>query len=250
MSKVQVTDLLPDMSMTDARCLRESLVSMLEPRLGRVAGYKAALTSSAMQSRFGVPEPLMGVLLSGMLTLESALPVYTDYGSRPIAEADLLVEVGDEGINDARTPAEAARHLSAVHPFIELADLVVAEGRPITGPAIVAINAGARAGVYGRGIPFTPDMAERLKTMRVVTTDDTGTVLADMPGSAILGDPMNAVLWLIDHLRRSGMRLKAGDRLSLGAYSPPVPPRAGRRLIVRYVGLPGDPVIAIRFRDP
>jgi 2-keto-4-pentenoate hydratase len=247
--RVPLTGLSAQLSMDEAFCLRESFVRMLAPRLGPVVGFKAALTSPLMQQRFGLSEPVLGVLLRGMLALESAMPVYTDYGTRPIAEADLLVEVGSEAINDARTGADAARYLSAVYPFIELADLVVGEGQPITGPVIVAMNAGARAGIYGRSIPFGADMAGALASMRVVTTDESGKVLAEVAGSAILGDPLNAVLWIVTHLRASGMRLKRGDLLSLGAYSAPITPRVGGRIIVRYVGLPGDPQISVRFRD-
>ena len=56
------------------------------------------------------------------------------------------------------------------------------------------------------------------------------------------------MLRLIDDLRRSGIRLKAGDVLSLGTFSPPLPARAAASLTVRYVGLPGDPEVAVRFR--
>jgi 2-keto-4-pentenoate hydratase len=87
-----------------------------------------------------------------------------------------------------------------------------------------------------------------LRDMRVIMTDDKGNELADAPGTAILGHPLNAVLWLVEDLRKSGGRLRVGDKLSLGAFSPPLAPHSEMRVTVRYVGLPGDPQIHVRFK--
>ena len=243
----------PAMTLADAACTRDRLVAQLRANKqygGRIVGYKAALTNPEMQKRFGASAPVRGILLSRMLTMESGFPVFGGYGARPVFEADLLVEVGDDAINDARTPMEALRALSRVHPFIELADRVVAEGEPLNARVITAINAGARSGIFGQGIAVqaTQAFADALRDMRVVMTDDLGTEHANAPGSAILGHPLNAVLWLVEDVRRSGGRLRVGDKLSLGSFSAPITPQREMRVKVRYLGLPGDPEINMRFR--
>jgi len=241
------------MTLADAACTRDRFVAQLRANKqygGRIVGYKAALTNPDVQKRFGTSAPVRGVLLSRMLTLESGFPVFGGYGVRPVFEARLLVEVGDEAINDARTPLEALQGLSRVMPFIELADLVVAEDQPLNAAVITAINAGARGGVFGQGIPVEPTarFADALRDMRVIMTDDKGNELASAPGAAILGHPLNAVLWLVEDIRKSGGRLRVGDKLSLGAFSPPLAPQSEMRVKVRYVGLPGDPQINVRFK--
>jgi 2-keto-4-pentenoate hydratase len=242
------------MTLADAECARERFVAQLRAHKdygGRVVGYKAALTNAAIQKRFGASAPVRGVLLSRMLTMETALPVYGDYGARPVFEADLLVEVGDDAINDARTPLEALKALSRVQPFIELADLVVAEGEPLNAAVITAINAGARGGYFGPGIAVEPTQAfaDALRDMRVVMTDGDGNELANAPGAAIMDHPLNAVLWLIEDVRKGGGRLQVGDKLSLGAFSAPMAPKPAMRVTVRYIGLPGEPRIHLRFRQ-
>jgi 2-keto-4-pentenoate hydratase len=238
------------MDAAEAACWRAALVARLQPALGRIAGYKAALTNAAVQRRFGASSPVRGVLLEGMLWLASALPVEAGYGARPVFEADLLFEVGDEAINEARTPLEALRGLARLYPFIELADLALAEGEALDAGAIAAVNAGARAGVFGAPLAVEPTQAfaDALRDMRVVTTDENDRELAAAPGAAVLGHPLNAVLWLIEDLRRDGIRLRPGDRLSVGAFSPPLAPRPGLRPRVRYIGLPGDPEVSLRFK--
>ncbi len=239
-----------NLSPADAACSRERLVDQLRKRMGRVAGYKAALTNTAVQKKFGVNEPVRGTLLARMLVLESAFPIDIKFGARPVIEADLLVEVGDESINDARTPLEALRGLSRVFPFMELADLVLAEGERINASVITVINAGARGGIYGKPVAIEPTQAfaDALRDMRVVMSDETGKELSSATGAAILGHPLNAVLWLVEDLRKSGERLRVGDKLSLGAFSAPLTPRSEMRVGIRYNGLPGDMQLNVRFK--
>lgn len=239
------------LKMDEAVCMRDELVKVLQRRLGRVIGYKAGLTSKVVQQRFGYDQPVRGVLLENMLRPETRDALPAAFGARPVVEADLLVEVRDESINEARTHLDVLNALAGVIPFIELPDLTIAGGEPVTGPIITAINVGARQGVFGlHRVPVvaTQAFADMLAGMRVVVTDADGKTLSDSPGTAILGHPLNAVLWLIDDVHRSGIRLKAGDMLSLGAFSPPLPARAATSLTVRYVGLPGDPELSVRFR--
>jgi 2-keto-4-pentenoate hydratase len=235
--------------MEDALCIRDRLVERLQPRYGGIAGYKAGLTNRAVQQRFKHPHPVRGVLFEKTLLPDGA-EVSTRFGARPVIEADLLVEIGDAAINDARSHLDALRAIAKIVPFIELADLGIAEGESITAAKIVAINVGSRGGVLGRPIPAEASrkFAGLLAQMRVVMTDETGKELANSPGTAILDHPLDAVLWLVEDLRRSGVRLKAGDVLSLGAFSPLIPPRAGARYTVRYLGLPGDPRVSVHFR--
>jgi len=238
-----------DLAMADAVCIRDGVVERLQPGLGRIVGYKAGLTNKAIQQRFGVSSPVRGVLLEKMLLPDGA-EVPAQFGARPVFEADLLVEVKDAGIHEAKTHLEVLRSLSRVMPFIELPDLVLAEGEKVTAPLIVLTNVGARFGVVGKGIPVeaTEKFAASLAAMRVVVTDQDGMEIAKGTGAAILGHPLNAVLWLVEDLRKSGVRVKAGDVLSLGSFIPPLTPSAGTTIKVRYFGLAGDPEVSVIFK--
>ncbi len=244
-----VRGLRTNLSMAHAECGRKRLVEKLESGENRIVGYKAGLTSKAVQEQFGAASPVRGVLLEKMLLTDGA-DVPADFGSRPVFEAGLLVVVKDAAIRMARTHLEVLRSLSLVAPFLELPDLVVAEGEKLTAPLIVALNVGARLGVMGRGIPAqaTPEFAAALAAMRVVVSDQNGKELASGRGTAILDHPLNAVLWLVQDLEKSRIQLKPGDRLSLGAFVPPMPPRPGLAVTVRYEGLPGNPAVSVRFK--
>jgi 2-keto-4-pentenoate hydratase len=241
-------DSAPGLTMDGAVCGRRKFVAGLMATQGAVVGYKAGLTTAAVQQRFGVNQPIRGTLLAKMMLKDGAeLPAR--FGARPFAEPDLVVEVGSSAIHDAKTPQEVLRHLRAVIPFIELADLLVADMSKVAGPTIAANNVGARYGVLGTPIPARTDaaFAEALRTMTVRAADADGKVLSSAPGAAILGDPINAVIWLAAELRKEGITLKPGDLLSLGAFGN-LQVQAGQTIRVVYDGLPGNPAVQVRFR--
>jgi len=238
-----------DLSMIDAVCGRDKFVRFLGQNYGKVVGYKAGLTNPAVQKRFNHPDAIRGTLFEKML-LQDGAEVPAKFGARPLFEADLVVEVKDARINQATTPLEALRHLSRIYPFIELPDLVVEDPAKITGPSLVYSNVGARLGVLGQPIKVnaSPELVDALKNMTVRLVDQDGKELDSGKGSAILEQPLNAVLWLVKDLKASGIQLKQGDLLSLGSFSRLLPPKPGTGAKVIYEGLPGNPTVSVRFK--
>lgn len=229
--------------------LRDEFVQALIPHLGQVVGYKAGLTSSTAQERFGVSHPVRGIFLEQML-LENGAVVSANFGARPLFEGDLMVRVADDKINEATTPQEVLAALDVVIPLIELPDLVYSSDVKLDGAAIIAINVGARLAVMGEPIPLaaTEEWEERLGKIEVVILDETGKELAQGESSALLGHPLKAVLWLRDDLKESGKRLLPGDLLSLGTITPLMPVEAGKTIRARYIGLDADQVIEVSVK--
>jgi 2-keto-4-pentenoate hydratase len=245
MARTPTRALVPGGSMADALCTRARVVAALSDQLGPVVGYKAGLTSAPAQEAFGVTEPVGGVLYRDML-LQDGATVPADFGARPLFEADLVLVVGDAGLNDATTPEAAMAHIAAVRPFIELPDLTYAEGEPLNGITITAMGVAPRLGVLGAPIPVTDPgaMLAALAAMQVTVTAADGTVLAEAPGAAVLGNPVNSALWLA----ASGVAFQPGDLISVGSIGPLLPPaKAMGKATVTYSGLPGDPSVSVNF---
>lgn len=239
----------PDMTMADALCGREKFTKFLAQSYGKVIGYKAGLTNPAAQKRYNTPHPVRGTLFEKMILREGA-DVPAKFGARPVLEADLVVEVKDGGINQARTPLEALRHVSRIYPFIELPDGLIEDTKQLTGPILVYINVAARLGILGKPIDVTPTPAfnDALANMTVRLVDENSKELDSAKGSALLQHPMNVVLWLAADVKKSGESLKKGQLLSLGTFSRPHPPKPGTAVKVIYEGLPGNPTLSVRFK--
>lgn len=235
-------------SLADGLCAQNRLVPLLSAHWGRPVGYKVGLTNPTAQQRFGVNHPVTGIIYENTVRLLSDGEVEARFGAVPTVEADLMVRVRDEGINTARDHVEILRHLDLVIPFIEMPDLALASG--LDGPNLLAINVGARLGVMGEAIPVqaNEDFAARLASMTVVLGNDQRE-LARAPGTALLGHPLNVLPWLAQDLASRGTRLRAGDLVSLGGFSPALPTEAGRRYTVRYEGLLAAPIeVSVRTR--
>lgn len=237
----------------DAACTRAKLNRLLAQRHGPVAGYKAGLTNPAVQKRFGTDKPVWGVLYRSML-LDSGATVDPAFGARPLYEADLLVRVKSEAVNRAKTPAEVLAAVDQVIPFIELPDLAVQAPPKLNGPGVAAINVGARLGVKGTPVAVPAEaaaqaaMLDALRDMTVRLSDQGGAELARGKGSDILEHPLNAVVWLAGALAAEGVALKPGDLVSLGSFSPLLPPKPGLAVTASYDGLPGAQPVVVNFK--
>jgi 2-keto-4-pentenoate hydratase len=182
--------------------------------------------------------------------LTAALPavlVPAAFGALPRYEADFLIVVKDAGLAEATTPLAALAHIKAVVPFIELPDIMIAAP---TGAGLVATNAAFRGGVKGTPIPVEADakFVDMLADMVVVIREDlTGQEIGRAKGDVLMGNLLNAAIWLAKALRDAGMELKPGDLLSLGGFKGAAPTRAGTRITLRYLGLPGDPAVSVQF---
>jgi len=238
-----------NLTMREGLAVQQIFVKKLQPTLGKQVGYKVGLVSREMQQRFGVEAPVRGVLLEKMLLSNEAV-IPTNFAVRPLFEADLIVVVKDKDINEAQSILEVADHLSHVVAFIELPDVFLATNPPPTGASLTAGNVGARLGVVGRRVPVlgTADFVKSLAEMTVTITDNTGAVLGRERGGVILDHPLNAVLWLMEDLHESGIKLRAGDLISLGSIKAMPAPR-GKSVTVKYDGLPGGPLdVSVRFQ--
>jgi len=235
-----------NLTLEEAKKTQQQFLGEISQELGPIVGYKAGLTSETAQQQFNVSQPLLGTLFQQML-LPNGQIISPQFGSRPMSEGDLIVRVGSEEINNAKTPQEALASLDAVIPFIELPDLVYSPDVKLNAPAILAINVGARYGVVGEPILLsaTEEWENRLKNLTLEIVDADGKVLGTGKGSNLLGNPLNVVLWIRDSLLAEGKELKKGDLLSLGTITPLMPVKPNTSIRARYSGLKSGETVEI-----
>lgn len=246
-----------NLSDADGACTRAKVNALLAQKLGKVVGYKAGLTNPAVQKRFNTDKPVWGKLYEGMVlqgNVAGGATVDAAFGARALYEADMLVRVKSTAINHARTPMDVLDAIDQVIPFIELPDLMVQAPPQLNGAGVTAINVGARLGVAGAPLPVPAYRAERhallkaLADMNVSLTDASGARLGGGKGSDILEHPLNAVVWLAGALAQEGLAMQPGDLISLGSFSPLLPPKAGLSVTATYDGLPGAAPVRVTFK--
>ena len=233
LAKRPQTDLKPNLA--HAACFRNALLKRLG--LGPVVGYKIGIYSAAARATWHADKPAVGVLLRDMLQ-PPGKPVSVRFAYSPMAEADFILVMGDEGINDAATPAEAYRHVRGYRPFIELPDNNVPADAPSDLARLIALDVNARKGIYGPEVALPQSEAalnalEALKVTETIATPS-GTKRNEAEARQTLGDPLQILLDTRDLLAAEGIRLAAGDLISLGTITPAHRPAAGETFTVAY----------------
>lgn len=251
LTKLPAPALTPAPTLDQAMKIQAEFNKTIMPFFGKVVGYKAGLTNPNVQKVFGVTAPVRGTLMEKMI-LKSGTVIEANFGARPLYEGDLILRVGSDALNGAKTPMEALRCIDAAIPFIELPDLVYAKDVKIDGALLASVNVAARYGIVGEPIPVqaTPEWMERLKTFKCQIYNDKGIMLIEAPGSSLLEHPMNVVLWIRDSLKADGISLQKGDLLSLGTITKLTPTTPNTTVFARYVGLDpnGQVVISVTFK--
>jgi 2-keto-4-pentenoate hydratase len=232
----------PDAAMTmeQARCGAAKFAQAMTASQGKIVGYKAGLTNAAVQQRFNTPHPLAGPMFEKTF-LQDGATVRAKFGARPLFEADLVVEVGDAAINNAKDIYEVHKSISKIYPFIELPDFMVQDPSKLGGPQVQMVNIGPRLGVLGKPFNVAGDKAaiDSLATMTVKLLDAEGKAFDEGKGAAILNHPYNAVIWLAGEMKSRGIVLKKGDLLSLGSFTKLHPPKPGMTVKAVYEGVSG-----------
>ena len=219
-----------DITLDEAYCSQEKYVQALKSINGKVIGYKVGFTGKATQERFKINTPATAVLFEHMF-IKNGSSIDKNFGHRTLIEPDLMMIVKNSDIMNAKSPLEASNYISSIHPFMELPALQIAEDEPMTGAVIVAINMVATKMVMGPGVLMqsTPEFIQSLSKMETVFEDEKGNIIQNSPGSSLMGNPMNVVMWLIEDFNKRGITLNAGDRISLGSVGKLFPLKEGNK---------------------
>lgn len=230
-----------DLSKVDASCAQDMVVAKLADSLGAPVGYKVVVDGD---------QAIVGVLLQGMI-LDSSTDITPAYGAKPVYSVGIAFVVGDPAINNAGTPQEALQAISAIRPYIDLGDGVLKDPAAASPAVVTSIDAGARYAVLGGETPIDtgPAGVTALASMDVVITDGTGKTLATEPGSAVMGNPLNALLVALAELQSRGGKLREGDVVAVGPYAAPAAPVPGLIVTAGYNGLQGNPTVTVTFND-
>jgi len=163
----------------------------------KIVGYKAGLTSSAVQRQFGVTQPVLGVLPDvARLGPKVSLPHVP--GLKIEVEIGFLVGIDDE-------PA-------AMLAVIELPRLAYADMKKVSLADIIATNVSAYRFITGPTGMLDPDVRKY-----PVSLDRDGTELFSSFASDADGDPYNVYGWMITRIRQLGYWLKPGMILITGS---------------------------------
>ena len=177
-----------------------------------VGAWKIGATHPNSQKGLGTDCPVAArlfseTLVSGDTTVEDRLVVRG-------LEAEYAFLLGKDlppaGAPYSREDVEAA--IASVHPSIEIVDSRFTAAQ--VGPLAVADNVNDCRWVYGAGI--TDWKSVDILTARV-TMEVNGEVVVEGDGREVLGDPINALMWLVNEHANAREGLRAGQFITCGS---------------------------------
>lgn len=216
----------------EAYAVQDRLVEMLGWEVG---GWFCACTNTAIQELLSLDEPYYARLFSDYIFAEPAVLNAADYP--PIVlECEFGFRLGKdlpsrpEGYS--RTDAEDA--ISHVHPTIEVVAGHLKDWPSQDVWSVIADNGTDGALVYGEGVA---DWRRLDLVGTEVTLDVNSETVRSGSGANVLGDPLEAFVWLANARSRDGDGLKAGDIHNTGTATDIYWVDPGDEVVARFDGL-------------
>lgn len=181
----------------------------------RVVGKKIGVTSKPVQDMLGVHQPDFGFLTDWMEVGED-ISIDGKGLIAPRAEAEIAFFLKDSLNGPGVTAADVMAATRWIAPCFEIVDSRIDDWR-ISIVDTVADN--ASCGVFVVGDARADPRAHDLPSLHV-TVSKNGAPLSEGYGSAVQGDPAQAVAWLANTLGQYGVTLDAGDVILSGSLVP------------------------------
>jgi len=202
-----------------AYVVQDALRSELNRRGQRSIGWKLGATSPSGQAASGVTEPLSGFLMSRQ-RVDGAEVSASEFVSLSV-EAEVAFRMRSRLAGDVTVGATKLAIEGAV-ASLEIGDFIFS-GKPAVTD-IVASSIFANAIVLGG--PLMPLSAFDVSREQVML-EHNGIIVGTYTSAEVMGNPLNALVWLAKHLATRGLALEPGDIVISGAISKVLRPKVG-----------------------
>ena len=195
-------------------------------------GWKVALTNKELQEKAGVTEPAYGPIFEEFVFDNGH--IFSD-GQPTVGgiECEFAVILKEDlpASGAPYTTAQAAEAVGSVHPAIEITGMRFKTRSNLGRPGSTMDFAGNFAFVFAEG---TADWQRfDLPSHKVQHIVD-GELIKESTGAWVLDNPLNSISFLANKLANRGIDLKAGEWISTGAATGPIPIGAGSKVEANF----------------
>lgn len=198
------------------------------------AGWKVARTNPELQKEAGLSEPAYGPIFSEFI-FESGHTFEKGFPTAGGIECEFAVILGKDlpAAGAPYTMDQVADAIATMHPAVEITGCRYKTRDDLDRPAKTADFASNFAFVFGAGVS---DWQKFDLPNHGVEHIVNGEVITTSTGANVLGHPLNSIIWLADKLAPRGLELKAGQWISTGAATGPIPAPAGSDVTAKFDG--------------
>lgn len=217
-----------DLTLDQAYAIQDALRSEMGRKGERFIGWKMGATSEAARADLGVDHPLAGFLLgSGQFASGAEVPL--SRFANLVAEVEVAFRMRTKLMGPGVTADSALLAVEGVLPALELPDFFFA-GK---ARAVDIVASGVYASAIVLGSPLTPLRGLDL-ALEGVVYEHNGRIVGTHTAAEVMGNPLNSLAWLANHLATRGLGLLPGDLVMSGSISKPLRPKAGETIRARF----------------
>ncbi|MGH7034377.1 MAG: 2-keto-4-pentenoate hydratase [Stellaceae bacterium] len=227
-----IRDLIAPNDVASAYAVQEINTKFWLGRGRKLVGRKIGLTALAVQKQLGVDQPDFGMLFDDMLAGEERAIPFAQL-MQPKVEAEIAIVLARPLNRESHGTADIADATDYVCAAIEIVGSRIANW-DIRLADTIADNASSSHFVLGAGKRKLGDVDLVACTMAMARR---GEAVSTGSGSACMGNPLNAAVWLADTMVKCARPLQAGDVIMTGALGPMAAVEPGDVVEARIEGL-------------
>jgi len=216
--------------------LFRSVQDVMAANMGsKVVGWKVGATSEVARKMLEVDEPFSGPLFNDFVMAGPAKFKVLPNDLR-IVEAEIAFRMKHslELRSEPYSQEEVAASIATVHPAFEIVNKRLPGDLKDNVCWLIADGGVDHAFIYGAGIEFDRSMDMSKQTVAVRLD---GAPVTDGIGANALGNPLDVVVWLVNHLSGRNITLNAGDWVSTGLICDVVIVETGSIIVADFKGL-------------
>lgn len=226
------TPRFPDATIEDAYRVQQAQVAAWVADGDQIVGHKVGLASREMQQMMGVNQPDFRHLTQRMFHMEHA-PIPVGTFQQPRVEPEVAFVLGRPLAGPGVNIADVVAAVDYVLPAIEFVDSRIANWQ-IKIFDTVADNASSGGVVLGSRPTNLTDLDLRLMGCNLFIN---GELQATGAGGAVLGTPLNALVWLANTLGPMGVTLEPGHVVLPGSMTRAFDVAPGDSIVAHLAGL-------------
>lgn len=197
-----------------------------------VAGWKIAATSAAGQAHINVDGPIAGRILEDRICPSGATIALTA-NEMLVCEPEFAFRFGEALVaGRTYTKETVLKAVSAMHPTLEVPDSRFTDFTAVGAPSLIADNACARELIVGPAVEA--DWRGVDLSNHPVQAEVTGKYTREGSGVAVLGDPRDALTWLVNEVCGAGMNVEPGELVTTGTCMIPLEVAPGDEVVADY----------------
>lgn len=215
------------LSLDDAYRIQLALIDRRVAAGERHIGWKVGLTAKAIQEQFGFHEPVFGCILQSFSSGHALPPSLI----KPGFETELCMRFASP-LQGEVTPQQVLDALEGIHPSFE----IIETRGDLTGHIALALADNAQQHSVILGPSMRPGASMRLDQViaRVLLN---GKEIVVGTGDAVLGNPLNSVVWLAHKLTEFGRSIRPGDIVMTGSFVRQFPLAPGDHAEAEFSGI-------------